>query len=78
MAARVAVLLTVLIPLAGCGASLEAADPAADVHPIPASEACPATVMRTLGSVLKYKEDADRVKSHGVGDLVRAALTRAG
>jgi MoxR-like ATPase len=37
-----------------------------------------ATVTATLGSVLKYREDAERVKSHGVGDLVRAAAARAG
>jgi MoxR-like ATPase len=37
-----------------------------------------ATVTATLGSVLKYREDAERVKTHGVGDLVRAAVARAG
>jgi MoxR-like ATPase len=36
------------------------------------------TVTATLGSVLKYREDAERVKSHGIGDLVRAAAARAG
>ena len=36
------------------------------------------TVTATLGSVLKYREDAERVKTHGVGDLVRAAVARAG
>jgi len=58
MAARAVVLLTLLVPLAGCGATLEAADPAADVRPIPTGEGCAATVMTTLGSVLKrvYRE----------------------
>ena len=35
-------------------------------------------VESTLGSVLKYREDHDRVRSGGVADLVRAAVTRAG
>jgi hypothetical protein len=35
-------------------------------------------VTATLGTVLKYREDQDRVRSHGVGDLVRAAVTRSG
>ena len=30
----------------------------------------------TLGTVLKYREDADRVRQHGIGDLVRAATSR--
>jgi MoxR-like ATPase len=34
-------------------------------------------VSATLGSVLKYREDAERVKQHGVGDLVKAAVARA-
>jgi MoxR-like ATPase len=33
-------------------------------------------VILTLGSVLKYREDAERVRSAGVADLVRAAVTR--
>jgi len=37
-----------------------------------------ASVEVTLGSVLKYKEDAERVLHHGVSDLVRAAVARAG
>ena len=37
-----------------------------------------AFVTATLGSVLKYREDADRVKTAGVGDLVRHAVQRAG
>ena len=36
------------------------------------------TVELTLGSVLKYREDAERVRNAGVGDLVRAAVQRAG
>jgi MoxR-like ATPase len=32
----------------------------------------------TLGSVLKYREDHDRVRSGGISDLVRAAVARAG
>lgn len=34
-------------------------------------------VTATLGTVLKYREDADRVKAAGVGDLVRRALERS-
>ena len=30
----------------------------------------------TLGTVLKYREDQQRVRAHGVGDLVRAAVRR--
>jgi len=32
----------------------------------------------TLGSVLKYREDQERVRSAGVGDLVAAGVARAG
>ena len=32
----------------------------------------------TLGSVLKYREDQERVRTHGVGDLVEQAVSRAG
>ena len=35
------------------------------------------TVERTLGTVLKYREDQARVLDHGLGDLVRAALARS-
>ena len=35
-----------------------------------------ATVRATLGTVLKYREDAERVQSHGVADLVRQAFER--
>ena len=34
-------------------------------------------VNATLGTVLKYREDAERVHAHGIGDLVRAAAARA-
>ncbi len=36
------------------------------------------TVSATLGTVLKYREDADRVRRHGLDELVEAARTRAG
>jgi MoxR-like ATPase len=32
----------------------------------------------TLGTILKYREDQERVREHGLVDLVRAATTRAG
>jgi MoxR-like ATPase len=32
----------------------------------------------TLGTILKYREDQERVRAHGVGDLVRAAVARGG
>ena len=35
------------------------------------------SVRATLGTVLKYREDAERVQTHGIGDLVRAAAARA-
>jgi MoxR-like ATPase len=35
------------------------------------------SVNATLGTVLKYREDADRVRAAGVEDLVRAAVHRA-
>ncbi len=31
------------------------------------------SVRSTLGTVLKYREDAERVQTHGIGELVRAA-----
>ena len=34
-------------------------------------------VEATLGSVLKYREDADRIKSHGLPELLANALARA-
>ena len=36
------------------------------------------SVAATLGTVLKYREDADRVRRHGLGELVDAARGRAG
>ncbi len=35
------------------------------------------TVAVTLGTILKYREDQERVREHGVGDLVRAAVARS-
>ncbi len=37
-----------------------------------------ATVTATLGSVLKYREDQDRVQQQGIAELVREALQRGG
>jgi MoxR-like ATPase len=34
------------------------------------------SVEATLGSVLKYREDQARVRAHGIGDLVEAAVLR--
>ena len=36
-----------------------------------------ATVDATLGTILKYREDQERVRAHGLGDLVRAAVARS-
>ncbi|HEY3957441.1 MAG TPA: MoxR family ATPase [Streptosporangiaceae bacterium] len=36
------------------------------------------TVARTLGTVVKYREDAERVREQGVAGLVTAAVERAG
>jgi MoxR-like ATPase len=35
------------------------------------------TVAVTLGTILKYREDQERVRTHGLDDLVRAAVTRS-
>jgi MoxR-like ATPase len=35
------------------------------------------TVNATLGTVLKYREDQERVRHHGVGDLVRSAIEKS-
>jgi hypothetical protein len=35
-----------------------------------------ATVAATLGSVLKYREDQERVRQSGIADLVRQAFER--
>ena len=37
-----------------------------------------ATIEVTLGAVLKYREDAERVRGAGVADLARAAAARQG
>jgi hypothetical protein len=34
------------------------------------------SVLATLGTVLKYREDQQRVRDHGVADLVRQAVLR--
>jgi hypothetical protein len=34
------------------------------------------SVEATLGTVLKYREDQQRVRSHGLADLVRSAVLR--
>jgi MoxR-like ATPase len=36
------------------------------------------TVDVTLGTVLKYREDQERVRNHGLGEVVRAAMARSG
>lgn len=36
------------------------------------------SVEATLGTVLKYREDQEKVRTHGLGDLVKAAASRAG
>jgi hypothetical protein len=35
------------------------------------------TIEATLGTVLKYREDADRVKQAGVAEMMRTAVLRA-
>ena len=35
-----------------------------------------ASVDATLGTILKYREDQERVRAHGLADLVRAAVAR--
>jgi MoxR-like ATPase len=40
------------------------------------SELSEASVTTTLGAVLKYREDLERVQQHGVGDLVKQAFER--
>ena len=37
-----------------------------------------ASVARTLGAAIKYREDADRVRDAGIAELARAAVERAG
>jgi MoxR-like ATPase len=36
-----------------------------------------AAVGATLGAVLKYREDQERVRAHGIAEIVRAAVTRS-
>jgi MoxR-like ATPase len=40
------------------------------------SELSEASVLTTLGTVLKYREDLERVNQHGVADLVKQAFER--
>jgi MoxR-like ATPase len=40
------------------------------------SELSESSVNTTLGAVLKYREDLERVQQHGVGDLVKQAFER--
>ena len=35
------------------------------------------SVAHTLGTVLKYREDQQRVEQHGVGDLLQTAVKQA-
>jgi len=37
-----------------------------------------ATVSATMGAAVKYREDQERVRAHGVAELVRGAVLRAG
>jgi MoxR-like ATPase len=37
-----------------------------------------ATVLATLGTVLKYREDQERVQQHGISELIRQAYGRSG
>ena len=43
-----------------------------------AARSTPTSVAATLGTVLKYREDAERVRRHGLDELVDAARARAG
>jgi hypothetical protein len=36
------------------------------------------TIDVTLGTVLKYREDQERLRADGVGELIRAAVLRGG
>jgi len=36
------------------------------------------TVLSTLGALVKYREDQNRLQEHGITDLVEKALARAG
>ena len=54
----------------------ESIDWAASLAALGCSEIDERTMDLTLGTVLKYQEDQQRVRAAGVGDLVRAALRR--
>jgi MoxR-like ATPase len=56
----------------------ESIDWAASLAALGCSEIDERTLDLTLGTVLKYQEDQQRVRATGVGDLVRAALHRGG
>jgi MoxR-like ATPase len=54
----------------------ETIDWAAALGVLGTTELSEATVSATLGTVLKYREDQERVRQHGVGDLVKQAFER--
>jgi len=56
----------------------ETIDWAAALAALGRSELDEATVAVTLGSVLKYREDQERLRASGIGELVRAAVLRGG
>ena len=56
----------------------ESIDWASSLAALGRSEIDERTLDLTLGTVLKYQEDQQRVRAAGVGDLVRAALHRGG
>jgi MoxR-like ATPase len=54
----------------------ETIDWAAALGVLGTTELTEATVTSTLGTVLKYREDQERVRQHGVADLVKQAFER--
>ena len=54
----------------------ETIDWAAALAVLGTTELSEATVASTLGTVLKYREDQERVRQHGVADLVKQAFER--
>jgi len=42
------------------------------------TEITEATVSVTLGTILKYREDQDRTRAHGLDALVRGSIERTG
>jgi MoxR-like ATPase len=54
----------------------ETIDWAAALGVLGTTELSEAAVSATLGTVLKYREDQDRVRQHGVADLVKQAFER--